>query len=702
MKKSLLVTALVVVFLILAGYVIYELILMGPKITLAYPGKIGQQKLDTEFKVAVELENLAVLSREYMINLDIFSGTQIKMSLPAQVKKLEPRKKQTVEFTCILSEPLLPGPYSSVIYVTTKRSMFSSAYSRIAESSQEFLLAEKIISGIVNFIDIKGGRKVGEVMTVNAVAKNTGEAAKVFSLDCEIINPKGEAVRFPAKDFSLNMEESRKISYEHNVPLKAPGGKYKIKLSLYAGAGADKAKKLMAEQELEKNILERTVKASVEAVKLSGKLKSGETVNFEINVKNTGDIEKLFSLEVSLLDPSGKLITLPSKELQTAAGEIKKYSSAYPIPRKDSHGLYKISIIVFAGSSHEPARKKLTEAHQEFSVAERVTKAAVTKVVIAASKTKIKVGEPVTITVGLMNTGETEHAFPVTIVINGGNNRAKLDAKLLSLGVGEEKQIVFEYLIPLAGTGGSYGAKAGVYNSIDAAGNIIELFEEKSSAFTVGGPNILGTAELAVISGKIRYGDTVNLKAKFLNTGEVRHVYFVKIEVLDPLKKISTIINEKVDLDRAGQVEKTGEFKIDPALAEGKYTVLASLWERLGEDGNPAGKLGEDSHAFEVLDTAPVITNIIGVAPVIGRNTTIVATVKDDKEIKAVMLVYIGPGMSETAKDIMTRTSGNKKDGSYSAQTRRFNYAGSLKYYVEATDSKGQKSRSPESNTQIK
>ena len=703
LKKALIIIPVVLVLLAIIGYVIYDFVLMAPNISLAYQGNIGQQKLDTEFKVIVELESMAILPREYMVNLDILSGSEIKTALPAQVKKLEPRKKETVEFTCMLSEPMIPGTYSAVVYITAKKSIFSGAYSRIIELPQEFLIAEKIVSGIVNFIDIKGGKKVGEVMTINAVAKNTGEVAKAFSVDGEIANPKGEVAQLPAMDFNLKIEESKKLSYDYSVPLEAPGGKYKIKLRFFSGESSDKSKKMMSDQEQEQNISERVIKAAVDAIKVRGKLKSGETVSFDVDLKNTGDIAKLFSIEASLTDPSGKLIALPAKELQIGVDEIKKYAYEYAIPQKESHGQYKINIAAYAGASNDLAKKKMTESQQEFTVAERVTKAGIVKISVAsASKSKIKVGESVNVTVDVKNTGEVEHSFPVALVINGGKNPAKINAKMLSLGIGEVKQAVFDYLIPLEGSGGNYDAKAGVYNNMDTLGNNIELYEEKSVAFSVGGPNITGSASLIGTLGKFGYGDSVNIKAKFSNTGEVKHAFFVKIEVLDPVKKISTIINEKVDLEKGGVAEKSGEYKIDPSMSDGKYTVLTSIWDRLGDDGNPVGKLGEDSQSFNVADTEPVITNIIGVAPVVGRNTTIVTTVKDDKEIKTVMLVYMGPGMSEVAKEIMTRTSGNKKDGSYSAQTRRFIFAGSLTYYIEATDSKGQKSKSPESNTQIK
>ena len=167
LKKTALVISVVLALLLVIAYVVYDYLLLAPNISLAYQGSIGQQKLDAEFKVIVELESLAYLSREYMVNLEIVSGTEIKTTLPAQIKILESRKKQTAEFTCMLSEPVIPGSYSAVVYITAKKSIFSGTYSRIVELRQDFIIAEKIISGVINFIDIKGGKKLGEVMGIN-------------------------------------------------------------------------------------------------------------------------------------------------------------------------------------------------------------------------------------------------------------------------------------------------------------------------------------------------------------------------------------------------------------------------------------------------------------------------------------------------------------------------------------------------------
>ena len=109
LKKTALVISVVLALLLVIAYVVYDYLLLAPNISLAYQGSIGQQKLDAEFKVIVELESLAYLSREYMVNLEIVSGTEIKTTLPAQIKILESRKKQTAEFTCMLSEPVIPG-----------------------------------------------------------------------------------------------------------------------------------------------------------------------------------------------------------------------------------------------------------------------------------------------------------------------------------------------------------------------------------------------------------------------------------------------------------------------------------------------------------------------------------------------------------------------------------------------------------------
>ncbi|OGF46523.1 MAG: hypothetical protein A2452_01095 [Candidatus Firestonebacteria bacterium RIFOXYC2_FULL_39_67] len=702
LKKALIIIPVVLFSLVIIGYIVYDYVLMVPSITIAYEKNIGQQKLDTEFKVQVEIESLSVLEREYIVNLELKSGTEVKASLQPQIFRLKPRTKQNVEFVCMLSEPVIPGLYTANVFVTAKKSIFSSSLEMINENGQEFAIAEKIVNGIINFIDIKGAKKVGEILNVNAVAKNTGEVGKPFSVDGSIINPKGESAQLPTKDFSLKIEESKIFSYDYNIPFEAPAGKYKIILNLFAGESKDNSKKKLAEQEQEVEVSARVIKASVEAVKVRGKLKSGEAVGFDIDLKNTGDIEKLFSIEASLTDASGKVVSLPGKELQIKVDETKKAAYEYLIPMKDSDGKYKINIIVYAGSANDLTKMKMAESQQEFTVAERITKASIVKVSVS-SKNKIKVGETITITADLKNTGETDHTFPVAVVaVNAGKATVKLNAKIIPLKVGEAGQLTFDYAIPLESTAGNYEVKVSTYNNMDNLGNLIEMYEEKVSVFAVAGANISGSASLVGTLGKFGFGDSVSIKTKFSNSGELRHSYFIKLEVIDPAKKVSTIFNEKIELDKLGVSEKKGEFKVDPSVLDGKYTAVVSIWDRLGDDGNPTGKYGEDTQTFEVVDTEPVITNVIGVAPVIGKATTIVATVKDDKEVKTVMLVYQGPGMSEVGKEIMIRTSGNKKEGSYNTQTRRFNYAGSLNYYIEATDSKGQKSKSPESKTQIK
>ncbi|MEI6846074.1 MAG: hypothetical protein WCK36_03395 [Candidatus Firestonebacteria bacterium] len=557
LKKGVLVGLLVLFSLAVLGIIVFDFVLMAPAVTITYGKNIGQQKLDAEFKVLAEIESRSVLTREYFVNLDLKSGQEVKASLPPQVFRLKPRKKQTVEFVCMLSEPVTAGVYAASVIITAKKSIFSSAPSFIAEKDQEFTIAEKIINGIVNFIDIKGGRKVGEVLKINAVAKNTGEAEKPFSVDGEITNPRGESARLPVKEFNIKIEETKTFSYDYNIPLEAPAGKYAVVLYLSTGDAKDNSIKKLAEQQQLIEVAPRVLKVSL-SVKVRGKLKSGETIGFDLDVKNSGDLEKLFSLETALVDASGKVIGLPDRELQLKVGETKKTDYDYSIPLKDSHGKYRLNIVAYAGSANDPVRKKITEVQQEFTVAERITKGSVVKLT-ASAQNRLKAGETIIFTADLKNTGEIDHVFPVALLVNNGKTAVKLNTKTLTLKTSESGQLTFEHPLPFEAPAGNYEVKASIYNTLDGSGNPLELYEEKTTVFAVGGATISGSAILTGTLGKFNYGDSLTLKAKFTNTGELRHTYFVKLEVFDPAKKLSTIFNDKVELEKGAFAEKTGQ-----------------------------------------------------------------------------------------------------------------------------------------------
>jgi hypothetical protein len=699
-KKIIIVLAILLAILIVA-FIVYDRLLIAPNITISI-NRIGQQKLDTNFKVKIEVESLSYLPREYIVNLDLISSENKVIPLPSKLLLLEPKKKTPVEFECLISEPSAPGNYTALSYVTAKTSILSTKLEKIVELKQDFVVAEKIVNGVMNLIDIKGTRKVGETLTINVVAKNTGEVAKIFSVDGKIISPKGETFQLPEKEFNLKIEESKKFSYDYSIPMDASSVKYKVNLVLFAGETSDPNKKKLAELEEEILIKERVIKASIEGVKLSGKLKSGETIRFDIDVKNTGDVAKIFSLDTSLTDPSGKTIKLPSKDFQLNVDEVKQSSYEYSIPMTGSHGRYKINVIAYVGAANDLNKRKVSEFQQEFTVAERITKASISDVIKVSSKGKIKVGEVVTIEFDVRNVGELPHIFPVSVSINNTKEIISLPPKKIQMEIGESKTVVFDYSIPIDAPYGTYEVKVSIWNDVDASGKFIEKYDEKVQTFNVGGPTISASTSIISVIGSKKFGESVPIKSKYTNTGEAKHEFFIKLEVIDPNNKVSTILNEKIELDKGETKEKEGDFKIDFSLDDGQYKVVSSIWDKLGDDGLPVGEYGRDVQTFDVIDTPPVIYMYTAVPPVVGKGMSVVAKVKDDKEVRSVVLVYQGPGMTEMAKDLMIRTSGTKKDGSYSATTRRFDYTGTLFYYIEATDSKGQKVQSEKSKPVIK
>jgi hypothetical protein len=386
--KKILIGIIVIVLIAAAAFFVYDRIILAPSITISFKENPGQQKMDAAFKVKIELTSLSYLKRKYYITLDLTSEDSKNIPLPTQDLELEPGKKTVIEFNCIISEPFVPGNYSATAAVSAQKSLLSASLSKVAEEKAVFLVSEKIINGIVNIIKITPVTKVGETIKISVVVKNTGELEKPFHVKTFITDTKAEKTELPVEDISLRIEESKKITQEHNIPLSSTAGKFMVFVELWAGESNDTGKKKVSEVSQEISVQNRIVKLAIESVKSRGKFKSGESIGFDAEFKNTGDIAKIFSIDANLISPSGKAINMPQKEFTLDVNASKKVQYEYNIPVENSDGKYKISITAYVGSINDISRNKKAEYQQDFTVAERITKASISDIKISG-KTKV-------------------------------------------------------------------------------------------------------------------------------------------------------------------------------------------------------------------------------------------------------------------------------------------------------------------------
>ena len=254
----------------------------------------------------------------------------------------------------------------------------------------------------------------------------------------------------------------------------------------------------------------------------------------------------------------------------------------------------------------------------------------------------------------------------------------------------ETKQIDFEYDLPASLIdGGKCIARvdAGKYSSAQIPFEILP--------FEVKGEILFKSADL----GKVKLKEQVIAGVEVKNTGEIKKIFSLSAEIKGPWDYTYKFSMQKTDLavNEAKQVELTRD--IEDTCREGIYNIQLALY---ADVMGVSKKTDEKQFKYEVMDTSPEIKFLnFDLSAQAGEKVYLKIKVSDDREIKDVRITYINPEGRENKTVKMVNVQGTKLEGIYSYESAKFGKSGKFSFYIEATDSKPQTTKTEPYNVTV-
>jgi hypothetical protein len=425
--------------------------------------------------------------------------------------------------------------------------------------------------------------------------------------------------------------------------------------------------------------------------------KKGSRFKTTLVLKNTGMTAKEIDLAFQMLDQKDVAIDSQAKTITADPKQVVETDFEFTVPDDAKTGSFSVLATAKAKLSLLSKEKETVQTlKREFSVVDRIRRASVLSV--KASGGGLKVGNTIKINVTLKNTGEADHEFVVSVSVKKPGGAAdELAPKSVKLGVGDTGNAVFDYAIPREGEAGKYTVSAVAGTQLNDSGSVGGLKNENTGEFEIAGLSIEGKAVPKAEPSTLNYSEKTKISAEFNNTGETDHEFNCRLKLAAPDGSETVLFEGKIQLAAGGKEAKESEFKPEAAMQDGEYKVTAAM------ERNNGTQCDEEKASFTLTDKAPSVVTYVGVpATKTGEAGRITVAVRDDRQLKGVTLSYQGPGMTEMKTVDMKKIDGDDRQATYQAVTDPFDKPGTLKYYVEVTDSKGQISRSTESSNEIK
>jgi len=542
----------------------------------------------------------------------------------------------------------------------------------------------------VNIVGTFEPIKQGSELAVKYELRNLSMVNKSFLVVPEIVNQKDStSIALNSEKIDLMKDEMKAQEFKYPLTEATDPGKYLVRINVKGKDGLIRSTYssiASAEQEFLVETRLSSAKIAIKGVK--GEKKTGRKIDILGAVTNTGEVPLSIAVKMSVKHET-QVTDFPPKRCDLSPGASADFSVTYTIP--DSSGKYDITAEA-AGEN-----RVLSRAQEYFTVAQKITKAAIKLAGISGDK---KVGSDLTVAGEVTNTGETEHNFPVKLTITDPSGDDKIVSKEISLNVGETKPISFTYAILKEAPAGNYRFKMGVYNGVDEKGQLFECFGESASGAEIKSLVFRGGVEILGDIPDCKYGTDISVKIRVKNTGEVRSIMPVKVELVNS-EGTSVILETRAEPAVGQSVELEAKTKITNSMPDGKYEIKAQAWEKFDAAGLPQNPAGTATKTFMVNDEAPVVSMVSNLPKMIGKKSGIRANVSDDKKIDMVKIIYQGPGMTAPASDLMEKISGTDQEGVWAVEMRAFTKTGNFTCTVAATDSKGQKTKSKEYKVEI-
>ena len=542
----------------------------------------------------------------------------------------------------------------------------------------------------IKILNIEGKPKLGETLTINCEARNTGRVKSNFVVGFTYTEKTIPSPLFLRTSIALSPRQVEKINFISSVPEERKPGEYDFKVIIYSQDAKGNLQNLLGGDSKTLSIATFVVNATVKFTAEVGTQKAGNNTSFSCAVKNTGEIAHTFPASLNIFK-KGSCVYSTIKEFSIPPEQQKTINFSYKIPVDMDAGTYRAQVTIF--DRREPAGELIlpyAKVQQDFNVI--ALKKEVT-LEFARSVPSQKIGKELPIECLVKNTGEYGLSLSLILEVKPPSASAKNFKEELFAASGTQKKITFNYHIP--DEIGNYRINAFLYEK-DRKGNIIGKIGEVQQNFEVA--SLITNASIAILNkiGEKKVGEKILVNLQVRNTGETKRTFITSLTLRGreernfPTREVLLSPGESSNLDF--------EYEVLPQDPAGAWRIIAGVWSEKKSDGTLGGKLDETLQEFKILDTPPKITFLsIGASANVGERVSLKIKVSDDRGITgSVKITYQFPGMDKKMTSEMTKISGTNQDGVWVFNTDAFAKPGKFMFFMETEDGAGQKVRTEE------
>jgi len=209
----------------------------------------------------------------------------------------------------------------------------------------------------------------GDWTTTKVEIENTGTTTRSFWILVSYQRPDGIWYDLDSQQtIVLSPSQKETKSFDWQIPLDAPFGLYNARATVWHGY--DSVNKVMIPPKFDH--WDKTVVFTVEAIVINGEIadieitkkafKLGESIPFNVKVKNTGNVNHTFWISVLLLSPKGfphVSYSMPPASIYVAKSETLTQPISWIVPDDASAGFYSVFVDLLDKKPSDPTAKIL-------------------------------------------------------------------------------------------------------------------------------------------------------------------------------------------------------------------------------------------------------------------------------------------------------------------------------------------------------
>lgn len=525
---------------------------------------------------------------------------------------LDPGERQRVDFQWVVEDDAPPGEYGvgASVWQESDRDRLETRLDS-TEDYRRFTVGGTVDAQVDGLRVEEGDYSAGDTVRAVATIENTGETEHTFFAGFGAIGPDGEYYDNngqTGRPVTLEPGESRTVQFEWEVESDAPPGSYGAGVSVWKEGDRDNLETRLATVETADRFqVGDTVAATISDIRVdAGRYSQGDTIAATAVVENTGPSRHTFFVGFGAVGPSGDIFDNRGTTGSTVTldpGEEKRIPLRLEVTDRMAAGEYELEAAVWKEQDRDELETRLGAVEFEDSI---TIEGDATAEIVASDveQSQVQVGDRVSVSATIENTGKSEQTYRVHVGITGPNG-AQFDGNDLNQEITVEsaasREVRFEWTVPEDAAAGQYDVQFEVETANEEGSQKTLDAVDQSQAFTVGtAATQVEILDLRPPEENAKRGESLPAEIRIRNNGSVEQTYEISaLGVHSETGEHSTDSPavQTVELEPGEVTTVELDVRTQEDAASGNYRTRFILSSQ-ADDGSPVTQTSESTFSL--------------------------------------------------------------------------------------------------------